>query len=90
MRWNSEEQHPRVSQKRHYATALLSLAFVLAMAGCASKCKQALTKCRYECERNYQLCQVKNTDAWYCQIQVGNCDLKCDDDNKSCSNWHFW
>jgi hypothetical protein len=61
----------------------------VALSACASKCKQALVKCKYECQRNYQLCQVRNTDAWYCQTQVGNCDVKCDDDNKGCSSW-WW
>lgn len=78
MRWNSN-------------AALLAVLLVssIALFSCASKCKQALVKCRYECERSYQLCQVKTTDAWYCQNQVGNCDIKCDDDNKSCSSW-WW
>jgi len=67
----------------------IALALVLVaslLTGCASKCKQALVKCKYECQRNYQVCLLKNADAWYCQTAVGNCDLKCDDDNKNCSS----
>jgi len=59
------------------------------LAGCANHCKQALVQCRYQCQRTYQLCLLKNTDAWYCQTEVGNCDVKCDDDSKSCSSW-WW
>lgn len=78
MRWNS-------------SPALLALVLfsALALCACASKCKQLLVKCKYECQRNYELCQVKNTDPWYCQNQVGNCDLKCDNDNSTCSSW-WW
>jgi hypothetical protein len=78
VRWNS-------------SPALLALVLfaALALGACASKCKQLLVKCRYQCQRNYELCQVKNIDPWYCQNQVGNCDLKCDNDNSTCSSW-WW
>ncbi|MGO9602317.1 MAG: hypothetical protein ACLQAT_02735 [Candidatus Binataceae bacterium] len=68
--------------------AALSIVAV-ACGGCASKCKQALVQCKYTCQRDFQLCQVKNTEAWYCQNQVGNCDTKCDADNSGCSSWQW-
>lgn len=78
MRWNSSPP-----------LLVLVLFFALANSACASKCKQALVRCKYGCQRNYQLCQVKNTDQWYCQTQIGNCDAKCDNDNSACSSW-WW
>ncbi len=78
---------------RGRALAMTPLAFAIvvaaALGGCASRCKQALVKCRYECERSYQLCQIQNIDNWYCRNQAGNCNAKCDDENAGCSWWHW-
>jgi hypothetical protein len=68
------------------ARAALIVITLAAMPGCAARrCRQALIACRYECQRQYQLCQVKGNEEYYCRNLIGNCIVQCDDAHPACS-----
>jgi len=56
-------------------------------AGCANRCDYARTKCQYQCNRDYQVCQLHGNDEFYCRNQMGNCWTACDADRASCRSW---
>jgi len=66
---------------------LAAAAASLFAAGCASRCDYAQTKCRYQCNRDYQLCQLRGNDEFYCRNEIGNCMSACGADRSSCRSW---
>ena len=52
---------------------------IASLAGCANRCDYAQTKCQYECNRNYQVCELHGNDELYCHNEIGNCMVACTD-----------
>lgn len=66
-------------------TALM-LAMAATIPGCAARrCQNALVQCRYECQREYQICQVHGNEEFYCRNLIGNCLVNCDYTRAACS-----
>jgi hypothetical protein len=61
------------------------LVFAIGCIGCADRCRTARAECRYECERQFELCRIRKVNIDYCRAQLGDCDLDCDHATASCS-----
>jgi hypothetical protein len=57
---------------------LIAVAVALFAAGCANRCDYAQTKCQYQCNRNYQVCELHGNEEFYCRNEIGNCWVECD------------
>jgi hypothetical protein len=74
----------------------LMLALVAALgaplSGCASSCDTKKVECRYECDREYKVCDLRGNDEFYCHNQAGLCYGNCDYDRATCKEpwYHVW
>ncbi|WP_331586254.1 hypothetical protein [Candidatus Binatus sp.] len=70
------------------ARVLLEVAAVaLLTTGCANRCDYTQTKCQYQCNRNYQVCELHGNDEFYCRNETGNCWVECDVARTGCHSW---
>ena len=69
---------------------LIAAGVAVFAAGCANRCDYAQTKCQYECNRNYQVCELHGNDEFYCRNEIGNCTVACQDERSACHSWLYY
>ncbi|MGB0058842.1 hypothetical protein [Candidatus Binatus sp.] len=69
---------------------LIAAAGLLFAAGCANRCDYAQTKCQYECNRNYRICQLHGNEEYYCRNEIGNCTVACQGARSTCHSWMYY
>ena len=72
-----------------FSRAVLVASISVGIYACADTCREQLVKCRYECHRNAEVCQLKNTDIAYCQSAFVTCNVGCDNAAAACDpHWY--
>jgi hypothetical protein len=69
------------------AIAIFATLASMFYSGCANRCDYTQVKCRYECKRTYQACELRGNDEWYCHNQIGECWSNCDAIRAACHSF---